>query len=393
MKAAIIVPPSDFLDDDRVFPPLGAYYIKRYVEENSKHTVTIFSNDEMFNIENFEVIGFSATTPQYSKALYMMNILPPWITTVIGGPHVHHYSTEKDLWDYVITGDGCKSFLDILNGRYPEEKLDDKNQLPHRDESFHRYKYYLDGNPTTVIMTARGCPNGCAFCEDARTNVRLKNPEIVKQEIQECVDLGFSGIMFFDDLFCLNLKRVRELCAVIKPFNIKFRCFAHAMNFTDEMAKMLADAGCVEIGYGAECLDQDILDTINKQTTVKQIYKLVNTAHKYGIRVKAFLMLGLPGETKESARKMEEFVMTSGVDDFDVSIYYPYKGTYIADHIDDYDLIIEKGYSSGFYKGKLGYAECVVRTPALSASEIKQLREKIYSHNKRFKAVVPKPGL
>ena len=385
MKAAIIVPPSEFLDDDKVFPPLGAYYIKRYIEENSDHQVTIFPNNKEYeSIEQFDVIGFSVTTPQYSKAVDILNALPKYITTVVGGPHVHHYEVEEP-WDHIIKGDGCKPFLDILNKREPQEDYDSSNQMPHRDKSLHMYGYWLNGRSATTIMTARGCPNGCAFCEDARTMVRLKSPKVVKQEIQECVDLGFQAIMFFDDLFCLNIKRVRDMCEVIKPFNIKFRCFAHARNFTEEMAKTLADAGCVEIGFGAETLDQDILDIINKQTTPEQIYKLIETAHKYKIRVKAFLMLGLPGETIESAKKMEDFVLNSGVDDFDVTVYYPYKGTHIADHINDYDLEIIDRWSTGYYKGKLGEAECIVETYEMRWLDILVWKERIYSHNKRFK--------
>ena len=182
------------------------------------------------------------------------------------------------------------------------------------------------------------------------------------------------------------------MCEVIKPFNIKFRCFAHARNFTDEMATILADAGCVEIGFGAETLDQGILDVINKQTTTQQIYDLIETAHRYNIRVKAFLMLGLPGETINSVQLTEAFVLNSGVDDFDVSIYYPYKGTHIADNIDEYDLYIRNGYSCGYYKGKEGHSECVVGTSELHPAQIEMWKDRIYSHNKRFKPSKLKVG-
>ena len=387
MEAVIVVPPSDFLDNDKVFPHLGPYYIKRYVEENSNHKVYInFKTPYDSHFDDVDIIGFSSTTPQYSYVREIVKNIFHEKTTVIGGPHVQHYSIEKpDLWDYIITGDGCKPFLNILNGYDPGNALDDPNQLPHRDESLHEYKYFLDSNPTTVIMTSRGCPNKCAFCENACTPIRLKSPSFVKKEIQECVELGFTGIMFFDDLFCINIKRVRELCKVIKPFGIKFRCFAHARNFTTEMASILSDAGCVEIGYGAEHADQEMLDLINKRVSVEQIYGIVNIAHRYNIRVKAFLLLGLPSETHQTAKGVEDFVLTSGIDDFDVTIYYPYRGTQIADNIENYDLFIENGNTIGYYKGKGGTAECSVRTSALSTQEILAWRERIYSHHKRWK--------
>lgn len=388
MKSVIIIPHSTFLENDHVFPHLGPYYIKRYVEENSNHEVLIkHKHFHDINFEDIDVIGFSATTPQYNEAVKLAKNLPKTIIKVIGGPHARHYDLSKDkFWDYVIENDGCKPFLNILNKKNPGNDHDDKEQLPFRDETFHDYKYYLDGNPTTVIMTSRGCPNNCAFCEHANTPVRLKSPEVVRKEIQECIDLGFTGIMFFDDLFCLNMNRVKQLCKVIKPFGIKFRCFAHARNFTEKMASLLSDAGCLEIGYGAEHADQKILDIINKGTTVDQNYKIIEISHNYGIRVKAFLLLGLPGETNETAAKLEKFVLTSKVDDFDVSIYYPYKGTKIANSIQKFDLFLDNVESTiGYYKGKNGFAECATRTSELSAEEIKNWRKKIYSHNKRWK--------
>lgn len=387
MKAVIVIPPSDFLDSDKVFPHLGPYYIKRYVEENSNHEIIInFNSPYDSQFDEVDIIGFSTTTPQYPFAREMAKRFFNNKITIIGGPHAHHYNLENEnIWDYIINADGCKPFLNILNGKEPGNDQDNPDQLPYRDETFHEYKYFLDGNPTTVIMTARGCPNRCAFCEDASTPIRLKSPAAVKKEIQECVDLGFTGIMFFDDLFCISLKRVKDMYKVIKPFEIKFRCFAHAKNFTDEMAAILADAGCVEIGYGAEHIDQKMLDLLKKGTTVEQIYEIINIAHSYNIKVKAFLMLGLPGENNETAKGVEDFILTSGVDDFDVAIYYPYKGTEIADNIEKYDLFLENGETIGYYKGKGGYSECSVYTSALSTQEIHAWRDRIYSHNKRWK--------
>ncbi len=385
MRSAIIIPPSMFLDDYKVFPQLGPYYIKRYVEEHSQHKVDIL--DELVDdVSKWDVIGYSVTTPQFFSALKHATQIQKYNKTlVIGGPHCKNYPVEGP-WNFVVKYDGCKPFLNILNGREPGHELDDIDQLPYRDESLHTYQYFLDGRKTTVIMTSRGCPNHCAFCEDAGTKVRLKSTVAVDKEIQECVNLGFTGIMFFDDLFCLNLRRVKELCSVIKKYNLKFRCFAHARNFSQEMAEILADAGCVEIGYGAEHISQDILDIVEKRTTTEQNYNLIKIAHRYEIRVKAFLLLGLPGESNKTAADLEQFVLNSGVDDYDVGIYFPYKGTKLADQIDKYDLQLLDGNPLGYYKGKCGYAECVTRTKNLSREELMAWRERIYSHNKRWKS-------
>jgi anaerobic magnesium-protoporphyrin IX monomethyl ester cyclase len=385
VKALIIIPPSLFLDDYHVFPQLGPYYIKRFVEEHSRHTVDIvdyFPDD----VSDYDVVGYSVTTPQFPAALTHAETVGKDSKDsflVLGGPHCKHYGVQLKPWDFIVKGDGCQPFLNILNGNEPNNDPDDPDQLPHRDKSLRTYKYTLDGRPTTVVMTSRGCPNQCAFCEDAGVPVRYKSPAALDKELQECVDLGFTAIMFFDDLFCINLRRVQSLCDVIRQYDLKFRCFAHARTFNADIAATLAISGCVEIGYGAEHANQDILDRVNKRTTVEQNYKLIKIAHKYGIRVKAFLMLGLPGETSDTAAELEQFVLNSSVDDFDVSIYYPYKGTRIADHLTEYGLSLTEGVSLGYYKGRCGSTECITRTVEMSSKELLYWQQRIYAHNKR----------
>jgi radical SAM superfamily enzyme YgiQ (UPF0313 family) len=148
------------------------------------------------------------------------------------------------------------------------------------------------------------------------------------------------------------------------------------------MAQQLKEAGCVEIGFGAEHADQRMLDLINKKTTVQQNYDLVKNAHEFGIRVKAFTMLGLPGEDEASINALRQFIQTSGIDDYDVTVYYPYKGTYIADHLEQFDLQIEQN-GCGFYKGKGGSSEYTVRTSALTSQQIQIMQRDLLSYKKR----------
>lgn len=388
MKSCIIIPPSSFLDDDKVFVQLGPYYIKRFVEENSNHTVDILSTPPFSNLGSYDVVGFSVTTPQYDYVDSILSELPS-CTTVLGGPHTDMYQIEHGKFTYVVRKDGCRPFLNILNGKDPGNGIDDLDQLPHRDKSFYDYKYFINGTHATHAITSRGCPMGCRFCESARTTVRYKSADTVRRELEECVNLGFKAVMFFDDLFCASVKRVKELCEVIKPFGIKFRCFAHAHNFSEEMAKVLKESGCVEIGFGAEHASQKILDLVDKRTKAEQNYELVKIANSFGIGVKAFLMIGLPGEDHETVRELERFILTSGVsggiNDFDLCIYYPFVGTEIAANPEKYGIIIERENSSAYFKGKLGSSSCAVRTKALSKEEIIEYQKKLYSYNKRWR--------
>jgi radical SAM superfamily enzyme YgiQ (UPF0313 family) len=398
-RVLFIAPRSAFLDSDRVFPPLGILYLKGVLNEAGVYS-EIEDGFDFRNIEkyrDFSHICISCVTPQKSEAetiLKEVKELFPSKKVIIGGPHAVFYTDDCATLDYdhIVVGDGEKSILSILSEK--TERIINKNlsapemnlmPLPFRSDDFlSKYQYSLNGLKTTTMITSRGCPFNCGFCEHAKTKVRYYNPARIEKELAQITELGYEAVMFFDDLFAVNQKRVDSLCEVIKPLGIKFRCFGHVKCMTPKIAESLAKAGCVETGVGMESGSQKILDLVKFPTPIiEESYKYIKICHSFGIRVKAFFMLGLPGETKETIKETEIFIANSGIDDFDLAIYYPYKGTRIRDRIDEYDLFFNEGDAVGYYKGKLGNAEAVVRTSALSAEEIKDEKEKIFKRYKR----------
>ena len=399
-KVLIIIPQSTYLDDNFVFPPLGAMALKGYLDQAGICCDLEDGFDQQKDYSQYSHFGYSVITPNYPEALRIKIILGqayPQAKHIVGGPHVANYDVHNHGWDCVVQGDGQIPLQRFVQGD-PQKVYGRGKWLlkaedivaPWRDRTFlGKYHYLMQGKyKTTTVMSAYGCPMACAFCESARTKVRLKPAALIEKEVQDCVDCGFEAIMFFDDIFAINKKRVREMTSVLAGLPLHFRCFVHAKNFDDEIAQMLAEAGCVEIGYGAEHADQRILDNVNKKTTVQENYDVIRTAHRHGIRVKSFLMVGLPGENQETLAALEWFLQSSGVDDFDLGIYYPYQGTGIRDHLEEYDLQIESTINTlGYYKGKLGQAECCVRTSALSSEEILEAKNSLYQkYNKRFRS-------
>jgi len=98
---------------------------------------------------------------------------------------------------------------------------------------------------------------------------------------------------------------------------------------------MLAEAGCVELGFGAESASQIMLDKIGKKTKVEELHSFVENSVKAGISVKAFFMIGLPGETKETFKQTHDFIskyreLYPDHFDFDLAVFFPYKGTKIG---------------------------------------------------------------
>ena len=91
-------------------------------------------------------------------------------------------------------------------------------------------------------------------------------------------------------------------------------------------------------------------------------------------------MIGLPGETINTIRDTEDFIKNSGIDDFQLAIYYPFAGTQIRDSIDRGDNFVDikfEGEGLGAYGQKGGKTESVVCTSALSSQQLMEERDRL----------------
>ena len=396
MKISLVSCRSPFLDDDRIYPPLGLLYLKSAVLAAVPDAqVTVIDDYEgPASVGDADFVGVSIMTPQREMADRIgrgIKAVYPSKTLIAGGPHVRHYATSMGReWDYLVGGDGERVLPQILRGeRVPRLTFD---QIPRQDLAampppdrlgearfLRGYKYTLAGLDSTTMMLGRGCPMACKFCEDARTLTRWTSVENAEAELGDILELGYAGVYLFDDLFAINLGKCQPYLDLLQRTGLKFRCNVHARFMTDEFAAALAKAGCVEVAFGAESGSQQILDRIDKKTTVAQNYSCVQHCKNHGITVKAFLMIGLPGETRETVADTERFICNSGIDDAQIAIYYPYKGTELRREMDEginSDLTFT-GEGLGAYGQKNCGTDSVVRTPELSADDLVQIREEL----------------
>lgn len=466
---------SPFLDNSLVFPYLGILYLaavakrlgldvcyinsSRPLKKERLKETTFFYTDE-FNLENihqyksFDLICLSAVTPQAKQAYEIRAKLKekyPDIKVMIGGPHTKGYLEEcfRERFDIISLGDGERIFKSILTGNIQtlskllhsfstpetvvfEDRLNesDLNSFPiplRQKEYINRYKYKLEDRSATTLVNSRGCFMKCEFCEDRLTGARWHSIEHFKSELDSIVSLGITGVMIFDDLFAFSPKKVASYLEVLKKFKreygLIFRCFGHprTMSLFPEMAHMLAEAGCVELGFGAESASQEILDRVGKDTKVEQLHNFIKISVKEGIKVKAFFMISLPGETKKTFKQTYDFIkryrkLYPDSFDFDLTVFFPYKGTKIGSIVrlpegvtvkiagKEYsrrsvnlrpvsDLnwkIIDSG-NFGAFKKKGGASDIVIETydwgkkqVLLSSDEIYKLKEETMSLSARY---------
>ncbi len=424
---------SPFLNDSKIYAPMANLYLKSYVERELKN-VNVTLGDDNYNLENpemfepYDAIGLSIMTPQREEALRILHTIKslyPNKVVIAGGPHVKQYIGDileaKEPYDWLVPLDGERPLVGILkndtenfshrymrvgvvNGRHViTQTLEDPRILtdimskedirnaPRPDRTsenairvIKNYHYKLGERESTTMMSARGCPEQCSFCEDAMTPVKRSSLQNLGLEMDDIKNLGYGGVYLFDDLFALSLKDSGEVGRELKKRDLIYRCNAQARYFTkwgEDMAKILADTGCYEIAFGAETGSQKILDNIHKRTTLEMNYKTIEYANKHGIIVKAFILIGLPGENLETLReteKMVQYLMSNPNNDFGAYIYYPYKGTQIRDALDrgedpGLEMLVEEGI--GAYATINGGSEVVIRTNELTGEELSEFRD------------------
>jgi len=402
----LLVCKSPFLDDDRIYVPMGILYIDAAIKKYLPEVQVEISNDYdlseegLKKFESFDAIGVSIMTPQKDEAYKILTaIKSKWPNKIMiaGGPHVSHYLNDikKDFWDYLVVGDGERDIIKILKGEADERVLndvflrDELDEIPKPDrigrkDFLDSYHYELKpGVKSTVLIVQRGCPFLCTFCENAMTKVRWHETDLIKEELEDIKSLGYSAFYIPDDLFAINLQMIKPYLNIIKKTGLIFRCNGHSRYMTDEFAKSLVDAGCYEVSYGIESGSQKILDTIKKGTTNQKNYDFIKIMKKYRVVVKAYFMIGLPGENWKTLSETEEFIKRAineyGLDDFQISIYYPYKGTQIRNSIDkgeDIDLIF-LGEGIGAHTQGKGCSEAMVRTSSLSSEDLLKVRDRL----------------
>jgi len=403
MKIVLINPPSSFLIDQKVFPPLSILYLAAVLRENGYNTEAIdlgFYEDWEKRLEEIraDFIGLTSTTPQalnLEKIYKTLRKNNSEAFFVIGGNHATAFP-EKFIemgFDSVIVGEGENAILELANklieGKKPEKIIKkpfiediDAIPFPARDLiPIKDYEFLIGGKNATTVMTSRGCPFRCTFCSNNvwGKTVRQRSSKNVIEEVKELKEkYGFKRIMFFDDTFIINRKRVFEICDGLKEIGIKWRCFIRSNLVDNEMLKKMKDSGCVEVGVGIESGSQKILDIIKKDTTVEMNSNVIKMCKKIGLIAKAFIMLGLPGETHETLEETKKWILKTKPDKYDLTIYMPYAQSEIWDYPEKFDIKFDKDkVKYSWYKGKKGDLHCYVSTSELNPEDILNFREKV----------------
>ena len=361
--------------------PLSLLYIATYLNQNNHKAEVADCEAEgisLTELENkirngkYDCVGVAMLTPLYTQAINICKLtkqINSKIKTIVGGSHptLRPLGTVEDeeSIDVAAVGEAELTFLDLLDAfegkkelkdvegivfrekgkviqTKAREKLQNLDKLPIPDRSLIKMELYRPSVsyyrrlPAYTMITTRGCPYRCTFCATAKTGYRMNSVPRVIEEMKMLVEkYGAKEILIRDDTFTLNRQRTIDLCdAIIKEGlnkKISWDAISRANLVDEELLTKMKEAGCWGMHFGVEGGTQKLIDSIKKDTTLEAIEKAFRLCRKIGINTRAYMMLGMPGSTKEDDIKTIEFAKKIDPDWAQFTICTPYPGTQMYD--------------------------------------------------------------
>ncbi len=333
-----------------VFPPLGLLSLAAFLKQ--RHEVVVIDmilagltvNDlpDILKTVKPDMVGVTTILGLWSSALNIfkeVKSLEPAIRTVAGGPNATYFPAETfchQVIDYLVVGNGQKPLMELCDqleqGRpgvgiencfvqgvsydrfevvYSEEYALDRFPFP--DRTFTPYLQYsvpfCPENPSTTMITSMGCPYRCAFCTTARPPVLIRTTANIVEEMEEISRLGIKSVLFQDELFTADKKRVREVCETLidRGIHLHWTMKSRIDGLQPWMPELLKQAGCFNIHFGIESGNDQTLAKMKKGYTRDTIINTVAFVKKAGLSVTGNFMLAYPGENEADILQTIDF--------------------------------------------------------------------------------------
>lgn len=363
-----VTPPGQ--DDFFIAMPLGIIYLAAILREQGADVeccderVCTEAEVESY-IRKAEILGLSALTPHVNRAIrYAQRAkqLNPKVITIMGGPHATvdvDTFLDSGAMDYVIGGEAEDSILDFMRGvergqqaltavpgmafnwpdgrkhRNPQPPLiKDLDRIPFPAWDALPFDRYAGMNKERLfyIFTSRGCPFRCVFCQKELTGrgFRTRSVKNILDELQEIHDKYTPGnVLFIDELFTCQKKRVYEICEGIMARGLKLNmsCETRVDMLDYDMARTMKRAGFNRMYFGVESGSQRSLDTLVKDYKVDKVVEALKITRRAGIWTKVFLIVGTPGETMDDINETARIMRLGMPDRIRTSLFNPLTAT------------------------------------------------------------------
>ncbi|KPL14658.1 hypothetical protein AMJ74_02950 [candidate division WOR_3 bacterium SM1_77] len=351
---------------------LGVLSLCAYVEEKG-HEVEIFilsleGKHFWDKIKEFkpDFVGLSAVVGNHIDCYRLARAAKDrlGVGTIFGGPYASYYPDciEREEIDVLIRGEGEEALMDFLNAYDRNEDYShipnlwmkrngatisnpvrpfetDLNRYPIPDRIYY-YKYAtLREAYYKFFVTGRGCPYNCYFCFNQEFRrlynfkggiVRRYSPEHVIQELIQCKEkYPLKRVCFADDIFTIQKQWLTQFLPLYKKeIGVPFSCHCRADMDNEDIVRLLRENGCDYVMVGLESGNPRVRNEIlGKKISNERFYRAAELLHKYGIRIRAYNIMGSPTETLKEALETMELNSRAKIDYPTCALFQPYQGT------------------------------------------------------------------
>lgn len=383
-----------------------------------------------YRLHKPRIVAVSFGSAGYLKTYdFLRNLkqIHPDVTIVVGGWHPsslgHRIFDECEAIDICVLGPGENALPSLATGsgdlglpnvlvrdnvpRTPTVKL--KEALGNQLWPFPRYTKFNPNNYQFPywrgLMTSRGCPFQCTFCSSKRISGVGYFPREIDEIIAEMEyhirEHSVNHFQILDDNATLQMERAAQLFEHIIRLREKYPTFtidfpngvrADACNV--ELLRVAKRCGVTVIGLGVESANDDILRAMKKGETVEDIRKAISAAFDVGLSVRAFFLIGMPGETREHVLRSMEFVKSfrRTFDNIYINHPVPLLGTELFEQLDSRGLLVIRPKEYLNDPGLFVDNKPIFETPELSFAERRELWKQFHKVRLELCPSRRKPG-
>ncbi len=250
-------------------------------------------------------------------------------TVILGGPFASLCpEVVGDHCDILVRGEmeeiAGGFFSDLRGSSWKQEYVGTRPSLDLTPTP--RWDLYPNDRALTgAVQTSRGCPFECEFCDVIQylgRQQRHKPIANVLRELDELYRLGYRSIFLTDDNFSIARRRAKELLAALKEWNDrqvngKVR-FLTQLSIDaardDELLRMCAEAGLLQVFIGIETPNEDSLrESKKRQNTGIDLVEQVRKFSDHGIMVIAGMIVGFDGDGLDIFERQYDFAMSAAI--------------------------------------------------------------------------------
>lgn len=369
------------------YPPLGLLYIASYLREKGRRIIfldegTVSCPGEEYSslVEEHRprFVALSLYTTNISRAYHIITTIKsnfPDCIIIVGGHHATALPGETieecSAIDYLVAGEGEVTLHELLNAiesgqdietvkgvyinnGHTSERLRftgereyfgnlDALPLPAHDlidlSAYSQNEIRL-GKRVGVMITSRGCPYSCTFCNKAvfKSVTRRRSPANVVQEIRYLIATQrIDEIYFQDDLFALDRRWLAEFLEEMKRNDIAlpWRMLARVDILEESDYQSLKKGGCYLVQFGVESGNETVLKDIRKGITTDQVRRAFRMAREAGLQTYGFFIFGHKLDTLGTIRETFELAKDIRCDFTSFFLLVPFPGTAVYSSLTD----------------------------------------------------------